>query len=133
MESVRNAVVVALTVLFAAPPLAWAEPASATDEMGPPVQAQMKQAPTANPFGSAARAVGSDKLEGVRGGAELVFNDMKLHGVVGDNAAINTMSGANIVADGSFANAVGLPTVIQNSGSNVLIQNATIVNVQFKP
>ena len=26
----------------------------------------------------------------------------------------------------------GLPTVIQNSGSNVLIQNATIVNVQFQ-
>jgi len=132
MQSVRNAVVVAMAVLFAAP-LARAEPATAADEVGPPVSARMTQAPTANPFGSAARAVASDKLDGVRGGAEQVFNDMKLHGSVADNTAINTVSSANIVADGSFANAVGLPTVIQNSGNNVLIQNATILNVQFKP
>jgi hypothetical protein len=26
----------------------------------------------------------------------------------------------------------GIPVVIQNSGANVLIQNATIVNLQFK-
>lgn len=83
-------------------------------------------------FGTAARAVAADKLDGVRGGAELVVNDMRLHGTVGDNAAVNTFSGSNIVSDGSFSNAAGLPTVIQNSGNNVLIQNATILNVQFK-
>ncbi|WP_454765691.1 hypothetical protein [Cupriavidus campinensis] len=89
-------------------------------------------APKKNLFGTMARAVGSDKLETVRGGAELVVNDMRLHGTVADNAAINTLSGSNIVSDGAFSNASGLPTVIQNSGSNVLIQNATILNVQFK-
>lgn len=83
-------------------------------------------------FGTAARAVAAEKLDGVRGGAELVVNDMRLHGTVGDNAAVNTFSGSNIVSDGSFSNAAGLPTVIQNSGNNVLIQNATILNVQFK-
>ncbi|MDT6963834.1 hypothetical protein QTN24_20220 [Cupriavidus sp. SZY C1] len=85
-----------------------------------------------NIFGTAARAVATQKLDDVRGGAEVVVNDMRLHGTVGDNAAVNTFSGSNIVADGSFSNAAGLPTVIQNSGNNVLIQNATILNVQFK-
>lgn len=84
-----------------------------------------------NVFGTAARAVASDRLDGVRGG-EMVVNDMRLHGTVGDNTAVNTFSGSNIVSDGSFSNAAGLPTVIQNTGNNVLIQNATILNVQFK-
>jgi len=88
--------------------------------------------PKLNIFGTTASAVASEKLDGVRGGAELVVNDMRLSGTVGNNAAINTLSGSNIVSDGSFANAAGLPTVIQNSGNNVLIQNATILNVQFK-
>ncbi len=85
-----------------------------------------------NVFGTAAKAVASEKLDDVRGGAEVVVNDMRLHGTVGDNAAVNTFSGSNIVSEGSFSNAAGLPTVIQNSGNNVLIQNATILNVQFK-
>ncbi|MCA3235827.1 MAG: hypothetical protein INH06_26555, partial [Cupriavidus sp.] len=82
--------------------------------------------------GTAAAAGATEKLDDVRGGAEVVVNDMRLHGTVGDNAAINTFSGNNIVSEGSFSNAAGLPTVIQNSGNNVLIQNATILNVQFK-
>ena len=48
------------------------------------------------------------------------------------NSAVNVVTGANIVTEGSFSNASGLPMVIQNSGANVLIQNATIINVQFK-
>ncbi|CAG9177344.1 hypothetical protein LMG23992_03479 [Cupriavidus laharis] len=87
---------------------------------------------TSNPFGATVAAVASDKLDGVRGGADLVVNDMRLHGTVADNAAIGTYSGSNIVTDGAFANAAGIPTAIQNTGNNVLIQNATIVNVQFK-
>ncbi|MFJ5383455.1 hypothetical protein ACIPID_17440 [Cupriavidus sp. CER94] len=88
--------------------------------------------PKLNIFGTAAAAVATEKLDDVRGGAEVVVNDMRLHGTVGDNAAINTFSGSNIVSEGSFSNASGLPTVIQNTGNNVLIQNATILNVQFK-
>ena len=88
--------------------------------------------PKLNIFGTAAAAVATEKLDDVRGGAEVVVNDMRLHGTVGDNAAINTFSGSNIVSEGSFSNAAGLPTVIQNTGNNVLIQNATILNVQFK-
>ncbi|GAB7547493.1 hypothetical protein CS8_071840 [Cupriavidus sp. 8B] len=84
-------------------------------------------------FAGFSKPVASDKLEGIRGGAELVVNDMRLGGTVADNSASHVMSGSNAIAEGSFASATGLPTVIQNTGSNVLIQNATIVNIQFKP
>ena len=67
-----------------------------------------------------------------RGGAADVYNDMQLKGVVADNQAINVTTGHNAITDGSFANASGVPMVVQNSGNNVLIQNATIVNVQVK-
>lgn len=77
-------------------------------------------------------AVSADRLGGLRGGTDTVNNDMKLSGVVGSNAAVNVATGANIISDGAFANASGLPIVIQNSGANVLIQNATIINLQLK-
>lgn len=74
----------------------------------------------------------SGQLSDYRGGFDVVKNDMQLSGSVANNSAVNVMSGSNYIADGAFSNASGLPMVIQNSGSNVLIQNATIVNVQFK-
>nr|WP_311529700.1 hypothetical protein [uncultured Ralstonia sp.] len=81
-------------------------------------------------------AVGADRLDSYRGGTQDLYqtvNDARLSGTVSDNSATNVATGSNIVRDGSFANASGIPTVIQNSGANVLIQNATIVNVQFRP
>lgn len=65
-----------------------------------------------------------------RGGAQ-VLNEMKLNGVVADNQASHLATGNNAVTEGAFSNAAGLPMVIQNSGNNVLIQNATILNVQL--
>jgi hypothetical protein len=38
----------------------------------------------------------------------------------------------NVIAEGSFSGMVGLPVVVQNSGNGVLIQNATIINLQVK-
>ena len=76
--------------------------------------------------------VTSFDLDAYRGGFDLVNNNMQLKGTVANNATVNVLSGNNAIADGSFANASGMPMVIQNSGSNVLIQNATIVNVQFE-
>lgn len=66
-----------------------------------------------------------------RGGTE-VHNDMLLQGQVTDNQAVNVSTGANYITDGSFANAGGVPMVVQNTGNNVLIQNATILNIQLK-
>lgn len=74
----------------------------------------------------------SAQLEGYRGGFDVVKNDMQLTGAVTNNSAVDVLSGSNFIADGSFANASGMPMVVQNSGSNVLIQNAMIINVQMQ-
>lgn len=74
----------------------------------------------------------SGQLDDYRGGFDIVKNDMQLSGTVANNSAVNVMTGSNHIADGSFTNSSGFPMVIQNSGSNVLIQNATIINLQFK-
>jgi hypothetical protein len=81
------------------------------------------------PFGS--KPIPAAALATKRGG-DRVFNDAQLKGVVADNQAINVNTGMNVISDGAFAGSSGLSTVIQNSGNNVLIQNATIVNVQLK-
>lgn len=82
-----------------------------------------------NPFGSMPMTAAA--LASKRGG-DRVFNDNQLKGIVADNHASNLSTGMNVISDGAFSGSVGLPTVIQNSGNNVLIQNATIVNVQLK-
>ncbi|CAG9173903.1 hypothetical protein [Cupriavidus pinatubonensis] len=147
MRPIRSAVTVLTTAFLAWPfaqaqadPMGDAAPvatqASAAGAMGIATEAVAKTDSRAsgqrNPFGSTVVALASDKLDGVRGGAELVVNDMRLHGTVGDNLTVNPISGSNFVTDGAFANAAGIPTAIQNSGNSVLIQNATIINVQFK-
>ncbi len=76
-------------------------------------------------------AVDAKVLARKRGG-DGVINEMQLKGVVADNRAINVTTGGNYITEGAFAGTSGLPMVVQNSGNNVLIQNATIVNVQVK-
>lgn len=72
-----------------------------------------------------------DALAGLRGGQAVVVVSVDNQGMVSGNSASDLVSGNNQVGDGAFANAAGLSTVIQNSGSNVLIQNGTAVNVRF--
>ncbi|MEF9942570.1 MAG: hypothetical protein RR784_02505 [Burkholderiaceae bacterium] len=59
-------------------------------------------------------------------------SEMKLRGTVSDTSAINVSTGNNLITEGALSNTSGIPMVIQNSGNNVLIQNATIVNIQLK-
>lgn len=101
--------------------------AMAEDDLGPSPAAA---APArASPLGG--RPVEAAALAANRGGTQVV-NEMKLRGVVADNQASNLTTGSNLISDGAFSGAAGMPMVIQNSGNNVLIQNATIVNVQVK-
>ena len=74
--------------------------------------------------------VDESRLAGYRGGAD-VRNDMTLNGTTADNSARNVSTGDNTISAGSFANMNGLPVVIQNTGANVLIQNAVILHVQM--
>ncbi|MFC5439534.1 hypothetical protein [Rhodanobacter ginsenosidimutans] len=77
-------------------------------------------------------SVTSATLATMRGGTDVVEN-MHLHGTVDNNSADHVASGYNTISGGAFTGAAGVPMVIQNSGNNVLIQNATIINVQFQP
>jgi hypothetical protein len=66
-------------------------------------------------------------------GGTAVTATITLNGTVANNNVDHVVTGANMISTGSFNGAMGLPMVIQNSGSGVLIQNATIINVQFQP
>lgn len=61
-----------------------------------------------------------------------VITTMELDGSVQDNTAINNATGRNVITGGAFTNASGLSTTIQNSGNNVLIQNATILQLDVR-
>lgn len=78
------------------------------------------------------RGVTSAALATSRGGTE-VTERMNVNGVVENNSADHLTTGSNAIGNGAFNGAAGIPMAIQNSGNNVLIQNATIVNVQFQP
>jgi len=58
---------------------------------------------------------------------------MTLNGSVTNNTSDHVVTGYNEISAGSFNGAAGVPMVIQNTGNSVLIQNATIINVQFQP
>jgi hypothetical protein len=76
-------------------------------------------------------AVPTATLGDYRGGSGLVYNDMKLAGTTAGNTAIDVATGTNTISAGAFSNMSGLPLVVQNSGANVLIQNAVILNLQM--
>ena len=76
-------------------------------------------------------ALATDALAGLRGGDGQVTVEVDNQGAVEGNTASQVVAGDNRIDGGAFANAAGLNTVIQNSGSNVLIQNGTSVNVRF--
>ena len=87
---------------------------------------------TPNIGGEIVATVDLERLEHERGKADTVLNDTKLDGDVANNSAVNVNTGSNTIDAGSFANMSGIPVVIQNSGANVLIQNATVINLQFQ-
>lgn len=75
--------------------------------------------------------VATTALASLRGGSELVSSHMKLIGTTAGNTADHVITGSNAISAGSFANMSGIPLVIQNTGANVLIQNAVILQLQM--
>jgi len=66
-------------------------------------------------------------------GGTLIWQDTNLSGTMSDNNVDHVVTGDNVIMGNSLSGATGFPTVIQNSGNSVLIQNATVLNVQFQP
>ncbi len=109
-----------ITLLMMSGASAWADPdtdLSVSDQDG------------ASMFGSPAMA--DEQLDQLRG-RQTVFNSNDVDGQLYNNEAVSNVTGSNYVTDGSFAGMSGFSTVIQNSGNNVLIQNATVLNLQFQ-
>ena len=96
----------------------------------PPAKAA--QVRSSNDVAGLGRSADAGTLESLSGGSD-VSNRITLNGNVSDNRTDHTVTGTNSIGSGAFSGSVGLPMVIQNSGNSVLIQNATIVNVQFQP
>jgi hypothetical protein len=129
MRSCRSFLPLSLGCLLA--PLAmpgFAQPPGSMSSPSPPI-ARAGAPVGADGFGP---RVTPATLAAMRGGTDIEEN-MHLHGTVDNNSADHVASGYNTISDGAFTGAAGVPMVIQNSGNNVLIQNATIINVQFQP
>ncbi|WP_431227901.1 hypothetical protein [Burkholderia contaminans] len=133
-EARTVAVESAAGVVPGAPP---SPPAARADQADPAAAVAPLATATPSATGAAtAQAAGfgvamtPDQLDEHRGGDALIGQNY-LTGAVADNVANRVSTGSNSITDGSFANASGLPTVIQNTGANVLIQNATVLNVRF--
>lgn len=133
------------------------EPAAAGEApAGPPVHAiaylvhvnagPAPEAPAGEPLDAFAQAIpaeaGQDdsgfgpaaahgQLDDTRGG-DGSASSIVMNGTVADNRATNVVTGANTITAGAFANASGVPMVVQNTGANVLIQNATVINLQLR-
>ena len=69
---------------------------------------------------------------GMAGLAEEPASSADLNARLNDNIVYSSVNGSNNIGKGAFADAIGFPTVIQNSGNNVIIQNNTILNVTLQ-
>ncbi|SEM89245.1 hypothetical protein SAMN02800694_2047 [Luteibacter sp. UNCMF331Sha3.1] len=67
------------------------------------------------------------------GGSDTTHNNNTLNATMSEADAKRNVTGTNIISSDALSNASGIPTVIQNSGNNVIIQNATIVNLRMNP
>lgn len=74
-----------------------------------------------------------DNASGREGVDMTTLNNMNVRATLSGNQANNTVNGYNIIDHGAFAQASGINSVIQNTGNNVIIQDATIVNVTIAP
>ena len=111
-------------------------PGPGMQQAAPPAHAATNKPAVAPPAAAVAKAADAEaadeaRLDNARGGDAAMSGEANLSGVVASNTAINVVTGSNLI-DSSFNNASGLPMVIQNSGANVLIQNATVINLQIR-
>ena len=100
-------------------------------EQAPATATTATATPASENFGEPMTSTALEKLRGGTNNTHNTFNDMTLSGTTASNSAQNVNTGTNAITSGSFANMSGIPVVIQNTGANVLIQSAVIINLQM--
>ncbi len=108
---VRTALSLAAVAALVVPAAGWASEQSV--DLGEPVAAQA--------------------LEQYRGrqDSQLELNWQETNATMEDTKAFNNRTGHNIIGGGSFRDAVGFPMTIQNTGNNVIMQNAVIISIDL--
>lgn len=84
------------------------------------------------PVSALGAALPDAELATHRGGYGLDINLNNLNAQLYSNKALNNVTGDNSVSQSAFSGASGFATVVQNSGNNVIIQNATILNLKLQ-
>jgi hypothetical protein len=67
------------------------------------------------------------------GGVADVTNNEYLDAILTNNSNTNSITGNNTIDTGSFNEASGVFSIIQNTGNNVIIQDSTIITVTITP
>lgn len=92
--------------------------------------------PETNAVASWGAPVSDSRLDGERGGTDygpqLIINRNDVKANMQGNHAYDNVTGNNSITGNAFAGASGIPIVMQNTGNNVIMQNAVIVNVMMK-
>ncbi len=76
----------------------------------------------------------AEELAGSSGrqGVQIQLNNTEQNALLAGNVMNgNVVSGDNLISDNAFQNMSGTATVIQNSGSYVVIQDSTQINILF--
>ncbi len=81
-------------------------------------------------FGSPVAQQTLDERRAGNGGLEINVQDLDAR--VRNNTAAFTVNGDNHISGHAFRDASGFPVAVQNSGNNVVIQNAFIINLDVK-
>ena len=73
------------------------------------------------------------QVRGLGGVVDFTNNTNNLQAVLTDNDANNSITGYNVIDQGSFNDASGVFSIIQNTGNNVIIQDSTIITITISP
>jgi len=138
MRTTTKVLITVLAVLFGG--FLTAQPVVA--EQVPSPVALLENVTEASGLGSALSSGELEDLDGRKGvnieikDVNAVFSNTDQNGFLGMNSIDATNSsfttGGNSIDGNAFSNMNGIATVIQNSGNQVLIQNATVVDVLVK-
>lgn len=112
--------------------------ASADEQAQPPVSSSAEDGDSIASLFGATEPISAASLDEMSGKARLEVDkiqvtNQELNGAVTDNVATNNQTGHNTISTGAYQDASGFITTIQNTGNNVLIQNATVINVSVEP